>query len=500
MILMIRVWLEWFEYICVFFTFIALIIFFILGSNSLLLALLTITTILHTFNRWRLEERTKARISGTLNIQSRRFSQELEDLKHRLEMYINEQKKMVLPPKIISNMPKSDDKVIASLQEDVESLHQSLLTVINYHKQEKIELRIKNLETLYQSLQSSRNYIPESLSDVQLPDKEILTKSTNFDLQPLSKMAWKCVHIINAHNDCVTDLAITNDNQYLFSTSWDKYLKLWSLEQGQEISQVIASEQGVTTLAINKINYFDDTIVTGNLDADVKIWSLNKQSLQFSLKHCLKEHTGSIHGLAVAQKSNIIVSGGFDPSLKQWDLPTGHLLTTVTYENDSISAIAINESIGLIVIARDDGLLTMWELGSEKKLGLLMGNTSLLECLAISNSGEFVVAGCADGKIKIWQLPTTTFSIFLEVTPHLELSAHNGQVMDLLFTSDDQLLYSAGIDGLIKIWHFATAQEIGHLQINDDDRVLSLALSDDDQILAAGSINGTIKIWQQSKV
>ena len=142
----------------------------------------------------------------------------------------------------------------------------------------------------------------------------------------------------------------------------------------------------------------------------------------------------------------------------------------------------------------------MWELGSEKKLGLLMGNTSVLECLIISHSGELIAAGCGDGKIKIWQLPTTTFSLFLEVTPYLELSAHQGQVMDLLFSSDDQLLYSGSVDGMIKIWHFATTQEIGHLNINDDDRILSLALSDDDQILAAGSINGMIKVWQQSNV
>ena len=118
--------------------------------------------------------------------------------------------------------------------------------------------------------------------------------------------------------------------------------------------------------------------------------------------------------------------------------------------------------------------------------------------MAISKSGQLIAAGCADGSIKIWQLPTTTFSVFLEVAPYLELQGHQGQVMDILFTADEQLLYSGAHDGLIKIWHLASAQEIGHLKISEDDRILSLAFSADDQILAAGGVNGTIKIWQQN--
>lgn len=499
MILMIKLWLEWAEYICVILTLIALIFSFISGSNLLLFSLIIVTLILNIFNRWRSEERTKARISGTLNIQARRFSGELEEIKHRLEMYINEQKKIVVPPKIISNMPKSDDQVIASLQEDVESLHQSLLTVINYLKQENLELRVKNLETLYQTLQTSRHHFSESIPDVQLPDQKVLRKSNHFDLQPTDKMAWKCIHLINAHDDSVTDLKMTNDNQYLFSTSWDKYLKIWSLELGQEVSQVIASEQGITTLAIDQNNYFNETIATGSLEGEIKIWSLNEKSLQLSLKQSLLEHTGSIHGLAVDSSNNMIISAGFDAYLKQWDLSNGHLLYDIDHHHDSINAIAINEEIGLIIIAGEDGLISMWELGGEKQLGILMGNSTAVECLMISQSGQFIVAGCVDGTIKIWQLPITTFSVFLEVTPELELNAHNGQVMDLLFTSDEQLLYSGGVDGLIKIWHFTTAQEIGYLKITDDDRISSLALSHDEQILIAGSANGIIKIWQQSQ-
>ncbi len=500
MIFMIKVWLEWAEYISIFLTFVALIVSFSSNSNSFFFLGITVTIILNVINRWRLEERTKARIAGTLNVQIRRFSAEIEEIKQKVELYINQQKKIVLPPKLMSNISQSDDKIIPSLQEDLENLHQSLLTVINYLKEEKIELRIKNLEVLYESLQSGRKNAPESLANIKLPDKNILSKSTNFDLQPLNKIAWKCIHIINGHNESVTDLAVTNDNQYLLSTSWDNYLKLWSLEQGREVTSIVASKEGITTLAISDNDYFNGGIITGSLEQEITTWSLNQDSLEFSLIHCLQEHTGSIHGLAVASQHKVIVSGSFDQSLKQWDLKTGNLLSNSLNENGGVNAIAMNESLGLIVTGGADGIITMWQLNGEKELGILIGNSSLIECVAISHSGEFIIGGCANGEIKIWRLPTTTLSVFLEVAPDLELSAHNGQVMNVLLSSDDQLLYSAGVDGFIKIWHFGTAEEIGHLKISEDESILSLSLSNDDRTLVAGGVNGTIKIWQQNKV
>ena len=503
MILMIRAWLEWAEYISIFFTVMALIFSFASNSSSWFFLGVTLTLILNLISRWRSENRTKSRIGATLNIQLRRFSAEVEELKTRLELYINHQKKIVLPPKIVSNTPKSEDKIIASLQEDLESLHKSLVSTIDYLKETKLEVRIKTLETLYESWQSSRKNIPPLESKIKLPDQNILDQSQDFNLQPPTKIAWKCIHLINAHNESVTDIAITYDNKYLLSTSWDKYLKLWSLAEGNEINGTIASEQGVVSLAVSNDDYLDGGIVTGSLDQDVKIWSLElakDTSLSFALKHNLKEHNGSIHGLEIASDKKIVVSGSYDQSIKQWDLSTGHLLYSSLSENSGINAIALNEPCGFIVTGGGDGILTIWELESEKKLGLLIGNVNSLKSLAISESGEFIAGGCADGSIKIWQLPTTTFSVFLEIEPCLELQGHHGQVMDLFFTSDGQLLYSGGIDGLIRIWHPATAQELGHLKISDDDRIFSLALSLDEQILAAGGVNGNIKIWQQSQI
>ncbi|NCO73671.1 MAG: WD40 repeat domain-containing protein [Cyanobacteria bacterium] len=499
MIFVILLWLEWLEYLSIFLTVIGLIISISSQSNNLLFIAIVITFILNIINRFRLENRSKNRIAGALNIQLKRFSESIEEINIKIEQYIEKQNTLTSPPKI-SNIQKSENKIIASLQEDVESLNKSLTSIIDYIQEYKLEPRIKNLEQLYQSSQSSRKPINSSGNNIKLPDQNILIQSQTYDIEPPPKIGWKCIHIINAHSQSVTDLVITHDSKYLLSTSWDQYLKIWSLVNGNEIDSIKASDQGILTVAVNKIDYFDCGIATGSLDQDVKIWSLKleKNSLKFILKHNLTQHTGSIHGLEIASSHKIVISGSYDQTVKQWDLRNGDLLYSDFDETGAINAVAIHEEGEFIATGGGDGEITLWKLGDNKKLGVLVGNVTSLESIAISTSGEYIAGGCADGSIKIWHLPTTTFNLFLEIEHTLELHGHHGPVMDLIFNPDGKLLYSGGADGLVKIWHPSTGKELGHLKIIDDNRIFSLSLSKNGEILAAGGVDGTIKIWQQT--
>lgn len=500
--LMILLWLEWLEYFGILLTIIGLVLSFSLGSNNLLFIAIVITFILNIVNRVRAENRTKARIAGALNVQLKRFSAEVEEINQKINQHLEKQKTLNSPPKITSNAQKSDNQIIASLQQDVESLHKSLSSIVEYIKEHKLEGRIKNLEQLYQASPSSRKTVNSSPSNpsLKLPDRTLLSQAQNYDIEPPPKIAWKCIQIINAHSQSVTDLVITHDNKYLLSTSWDQYLKIWTLDSGHEVDSVQASDQGVVTVAVSRLNYLDHGIVTGGLDQVIKIWSLkiDRQKALLKLNHSLTNHTGSIHGLEIASVKQIIVSGSYDQTVKQWDLQDSSLLTSSFDETGAINAIAIHEDKGFIASGGGDGEITLWELGGNKKLGLLVGNVTSLESIAISNSGDYIAAGCTDGKIKIWHLPITEFNLFVKIEPSIELQGHHGQVMDLIFHPDGRLLYSGGVDGLIKIWHPSSTKELGHLKIADDNRIFALALSQNGQFLAAGGVDGTIKIWQQT--
>jgi len=496
--ILVILWLEVIEYVTVFLSILSLIISYYLDNYLYFFIILIVSLILGVINRIRAENRTKARIAGALNVQIKRFSSEVAEIKVTVDEYIEKQKALVNPLKLSSNSHKSDNEIIASLQEDLESINKSVTSIIEYIKEHKLETRLKTLEQLYQS-----NSNPRNVSDlsIKLPDKKVLSQTVNYDIEPPPKIAWKCIFMINAHSQSVTDLAITSDNQYLLTTSWDQYLRLWNLKNGNEEDAIAPSEQGIVALSVSKTNYENYGIATGSLDQDVKIWSLKgekNKSKRFSLEDTLSLHEGAISSLAIASSSNILLSGSADQTLKQWDLETGRLLASSFDETGAINAIAVYETGEYIAIGGGDGVITLWQLGEDKKLASLVANMSSVDAIALNSTGDLIAAGCADGTIRLWRLPTTTFSIYLEIEPFLELKGHQGQVMDLCFSPDDKLLYSAGADGLIKIWYPRGAIELGHLKISDENRIFCLSLSNDGKILAAGGVDGTIKIWQQS--
>lgn len=501
MILVMFAWLELAEYLSILLIVIGLVVYVVSGNNVLLFSSIPLALILNALNRLRLENRTKTRIAAALNIQLRRFSGEIAEIRQKLPTELNVSS-LEKPKSLILNTPKSDNQVIASLQEDLDSLNKSITSIINYLAEHKLDQRVETLEQIWQTAESREMISTANQGDVNLPARRILDQPPpDYDIDIPAKMAWKCIHIFNAHQESVTNIVITGDSKYLLSVSWDQDLKLWSLEDGSELDAIRGSDQGLLTVSIRQNNYLDHGIATGSLDQDIKIWSLqggDNEPLRFRLEHTLTQHSGSIHGLEIATARGILVSGSYDQTVKQWDLQTGRLLHSCYDDTGSINAIAVHEQGGLIASGGGDGMITLWELGSEKKLGLLVGNLTSLESIAISQSGEMIAAGCADGSIKIWDLPPTMFNLFQEIEPSIELLGHQGQVMDLIFDPDGELLYSGGVDGLVKIWHPTTGTELGHLKIGDDNRIFSLSLSSNGQILAAGGVDGTIKVWQRN--
>ncbi len=493
-------WWDIAEYLSIFALLIILLTSNFLEGNLIIILVFVIVLILISINRKLLENRNKKRIAAALNIQLKKFSEQVENINIQVEE-LKADKTIKVPQIKVDKNELSDDKIIASLQKDLESVSQSVTTMANYIKSHNLDQRMVSLEQKisYLTNDDMGNYP----NQIKFPDTQsVREKPPALNVQTSPKIAWKCLHIIDAHQESVTDLVISYDKQYLLSVSWDQYLKLWSLKDGLEVDRIQGSEQGLLTVATNKNNYLDYGIATGSLDQHIKIWSLvkgRKKSLTFQLEYTLSDHTGSVHGLEIAPENDLLVSGSYDQTIKKWDLKTGRLNDSSYDDNGAINTIALNDKIGIMVSGGGDGTISVWEVNNNKKLGLLVGNLISLESLSISKSGEYVAGGCADGTIKIWYLPPTIFDIFQEVQPSLQLQGHHGQVMDLLFDPNDELLYSGGVDGLVKIWYCTTGKELGHLKISEDNRIFSLALSEDGETLAAGGVDGTIKIWQQTR-
>jgi len=165
--------------------------------------------------------------------------------------------------------------------------------------------------------------------------------------------------------------------------------------------------------------------------------------------------------------------------------------------------IALDPHQQWIAAAGGAGLVTLWRTTGKETLLTLRGNVlSSVESLAVSPDGQTLAAGCADGTIKLWTIPDLATAPVQKQFPIRTLSAHSGSVSGLCFSEGErQLLYSAGVDGSIKLWQPGQTEAIARLSfpLGEDSRrrgIFSLRLTPNGQGLIAGGDNGIIQIWQ----
>ena len=476
-------WLELAEYIALVLTLLTLMA---MGAGFLPLFLLVVTFGLNILNR--LRERTLQR-------------QRLTEMTGHLQDQWEEEKE-ALSAQIQSLSPavaRDNARAVAELEENILALEQSYNQIIQYINRNALLERIEHLEKSYGRLHREILPINEESADitatkaenepqVTLPALNLTPTSTPVDIPH-----WHYYRRLAAHREMITAIAITEDQRFLMSVSWDRTLKIWDFARGTLINTVEAHDQGILALAVTGNG--DYHLATGGFDQTVKLWTLASDANNLELNQIFLGHLGSIHGLDFAPRWHFLVSGSYDQTLKQWNLEQETEEFSSYDSLGAIYALAVAPNQDFIAAAGGDGTVTLWQLGSGEKIAVLSGNISSVQSLAIAADGQIIAAGCVDGTVKIWQYDREKSGHF---APIRVINAHNGQVTSLVFGEEGQWLFTGGTDGEIKIWLANYQQAIATLSATNErsSPISSLVLSPDYCHLAAAAADGSITIWE----
>jgi WD40 repeat protein len=200
----------------------------------------------------------------------------------------------------------------------------------------------------------------------------------------------------------------------------------------------------------------------------------------------LTGHDAPVQGLAIAPRSSLLVSGGWNNQILLWDLKTGKQLDTLTAHEDIVRDIAVNPDGKSFASASDDGTIYIWNLKGRMVSNTLSPRGGSIYAIAYSPDGQTLASGSEDGRIRLWNARTGA----LEQT----LEGHRDRVRALAYTPDGQTLVSGSGDATIKLWDVATGEVrqtlTGHTRL-----VRAIAITPDGKTLVSGSWDETIKIW-----
>ena len=185
----------------------------------------------------------------------------------------------------------------------------------------------------------------------------------------------------------------------------------------------------------------------------------------------LKGHGGPIMGIAIAQDGRI-ATASFDNSVGLW---TGQTPEWLEGHEAAVNTVVFNGTA--IYSAGDDFTLRRWPGG--EIVGQHKG-----KIVGLAASKTHVATASWDGMIGLWPV---------DGSEPMLLGPTGSGVNAVEFTADGLQLYSAGVDGSVRLWDVASGQEVDRL-IEHGFGVNRLVLNSIDNWIAYGAVDGVTRI------
>jgi WD40 repeat protein len=271
------------------------------------------------------------------------------------------------------------------------------------------------------------------------------------------------------HRHRVDSVSFSPDGKTLASASWDRTVKLWSVE-----GELLSTLTGHTNW-VNSVSFSPDgkTLASASSDNTVKLWSLEGELLS-----TLTGHTDGVNSISFSPDGQTLASASSDNTVKLWSVE-GELLSTLT----GYTSVSFSPDGKTIASASSDNTVKLWSLEGEL-LSTLTKHTDAVNSVSFSPDGKTIASASSDKTIKLWSVEGELLST---------LTGHTQEVDSVSFSPDGKTLASASWDNTVKLW--SVEGELLSTLMGHTYWVKSVSFSPDGKTLASASWDGTVKLW-----
>jgi WD40 repeat protein len=190
--------------------------------------------------------------------------------------------------------------------------------------------------------------------------------------------------------------------------------------------------------------------------------------------------------------------GSADKSAQVYELLDGgarpQRVATLTGHAGPVLSVIFSPDGASVVTASADRSLKVWEAASGKLLNTLTNHTDNIHCVAARPNGagrdgpRWSCASAADDKtVRVWQ-PGIGRMVRI-------VRRHERPALTLAYAGDGKTLFSAGVEGVVRIID-AESDQILFEWKGHDDWIYALAVSPDGRRIASGDWAGNVRMWE----
>jgi serine/threonine protein kinase len=282
----------------------------------------------------------------------------------------------------------------------------------------------------------------------------------------------------------VRALAIAPDGRLLAAAGDDGVVRLWQVEDGQEVGKLTGHKAPVRALAFSLAGHL---LASGDEEGWIILWNPEKRT---ETRRVRENGNGKVRSLAFSPVKHCLFAIHNNENQPIWDSETGdqvggRFLPTpsgwaVAFAPDRDYWWAVGLSDGRVLLSNWDGD----EGGTEK---VLQAHESDARCVAFSPNGTLLATGGQDGLIKTWDVP--------DGKERKVFKGHKGEVYAIGFAPTGKLLASIGEDRSLRLWEMESGKQRGAIYPHEGP-VHALAYTPSGKFVATAGRDGKVKLWE----
>ncbi len=332
---------------------------------------------------------------------------------------------------------------------------------------------------------------------------------------------------LSERHDALQNLSFNDDETLLAGATTDGLLRVYDAKTLTPLATLVGHEGEVLGLAFAPGT--SDIVTTGR-DGCIRIWRLDSAR---SSANVLRGHQGTVMPLAMAHTDAgpMLISGGWDHTLRTWDLRTGAPGKAFQIEFEAID-LAVSPDQKLVACMESDGTCRVFELASGQEVARRRFEKPCFHPVAFHADSQRLLVGWAPGaSATFWNVrddvttesaaeearnvrsPTisaasdviavTSFGESSQATslypiaggtpfflPHVQRNVPE----QLAFTPDGLRVAVVGPDNRIDLFDVRTRSLLGSF-VGHTQEVLSIAFSTDGSRMFSADYSGVIWVW-----